>query len=342
MTVQYREAYGLFAANGILFNHESPRRGETFVTRKVTRGVASHPGRPRRTSSSWATWTPSATGATRPSTSRRCGGCSSSRRRTTSSSPPARRIPCASSSTRPSGSPGWTGSEHVEIDPRYFRPTEVDELCGDATKAADVLGWRPTDDLRRPRPADAGRGHSRGRPGAVGTPGVRPHPRRELLDRAPGHGHRRRRLPRDGRGRAAPNPPARTRSSCRGAPTTTSSPRTGSRGRCADGRPDLVIHLAAVVGGIGANRENPGRFFYENAIMGIQLMEQARLRRGRQVRPDRHGLLVSEVHAGPVPGGRPLERLPGGDQRPLRPGQEDAARPGPGVPRSSTASTSST
>jgi GDP-L-fucose synthase len=45
----------------------------------------------------------------------------------------------------------------------------------------------------------------------------------------------------------------------------------------ADGRPDLVIHLAAVVGGIGANRENPGRFFYENAIMGIQLIEQARL-----------------------------------------------------------------
>lgn len=44
-----------------------------------------------------------------------------------------------------------------------------------------------------------------------------------------------------------------------------------------DGRPDLVIHLAAVVGGIGANRENPGRFFYENAIMGIELMEQSRL-----------------------------------------------------------------
>jgi GDP-L-fucose synthase len=44
-----------------------------------------------------------------------------------------------------------------------------------------------------------------------------------------------------------------------------------------DGQPDLIIHLAAVVGGIGANRENPGRFFYENAIMGIQLLEQARL-----------------------------------------------------------------
>ncbi len=45
----------------------------------------------------------------------------------------------------------------------------------------------------------------------------------------------------------------------------------------ADGRPQLVIHAAAVVGGIGANRENPGRFFYENAIMGIQMMEQARV-----------------------------------------------------------------
>jgi GDP-L-fucose synthase len=45
----------------------------------------------------------------------------------------------------------------------------------------------------------------------------------------------------------------------------------------ADGSPQLIIHAAAVVGGIGANRENPGRFFYENAIMGIQLMEQARL-----------------------------------------------------------------
>jgi GDP-L-fucose synthase len=45
-----------------------------------------------------------------------------------------------------------------------------------------------------------------------------------------------------------------------------------------DGRPDLIVHLAAVVGGIGANRENPGRFFYENAIMGIELMEQARRR----------------------------------------------------------------
>jgi GDP-L-fucose synthase len=53
--------------------------------------------------------------------------------------------------------------------------------------------------------------------------------------------------------------------------------RDGIGRALAEGRPDLVIHLAAVVGGIGANRENPGRFFYENAIMGIELMEQSRL-----------------------------------------------------------------
>ena len=53
--------------------------------------------------------------------------------------------------------------------------------------------------------------------------------------------------------------------------------RDGVDRALATGRPDLVIHLAAVVGGIGANRENPGRFFYENAMMGIELMEQARL-----------------------------------------------------------------
>jgi GDP-L-fucose synthase len=53
--------------------------------------------------------------------------------------------------------------------------------------------------------------------------------------------------------------------------------RDGVRNALRDGRPELVIHLAAVVGGIGANRENPGRFFYENAAMGIELMEQARL-----------------------------------------------------------------
>ena len=97
MTVNYREAYGMHASNGILFNHESPRRGETFVTRKITRGVARDPRGRSRSSCSSATWTPSATGATRRSTSRRCGGCSSRTSRTTTSSPRARPTPCASS-----------------------------------------------------------------------------------------------------------------------------------------------------------------------------------------------------------------------------------------------------
>lgn len=54
--------------------------------------------------------------------------------------------------------------------------------------------------------------------------------------------------------------------------------RPGVDAALAEGRPEIVVHLAAVVGGIGANRENPGRFFHDNAVMGIELMEQARLR----------------------------------------------------------------
>ena len=73
MTVQYREAYGIFASNGILFNHESPRRGGTFVTRKVTRGDRRDPRRQGGARSTSATSTPGATGATPRSTSRRCG-----------------------------------------------------------------------------------------------------------------------------------------------------------------------------------------------------------------------------------------------------------------------------
>ena len=71
ITVNYREAYGLHASNGILFNHESPIRGETFVTRKITRAVA-RIALGCRTRCTWATWTPSATGAM-PATT--CGPC---------------------------------------------------------------------------------------------------------------------------------------------------------------------------------------------------------------------------------------------------------------------------
>jgi GDPmannose 4,6-dehydratase len=72
ITVNYREAYGMYACNGILFNHESPRRGETFVTRKITRGIANI-AQGLEPASSSATWTPSATGAT-PRTTSACSG----------------------------------------------------------------------------------------------------------------------------------------------------------------------------------------------------------------------------------------------------------------------------
>ena len=100
---------------------------------------------------------------------------------------------------------------------------------------------------------------------------------RDDAGRPPGDGHRRRRLPRARPSSRASRRRASTTSSCRAARTTTCGRGRASTRALADGRPELVIHLAAVVGGIGANRENPGRFFYDNAIMGIELMEQSRL-----------------------------------------------------------------
>ena len=142
MTIQYREAHGLFAANGILFNHESPRRGPTFVTRKVTRGIAAIlAGREKKlylgnldARRDWgyapeyveAMWlilqAPQpddfvvATGETHT----------------------VREFVESAFSTA-----GLDWREYVVIDPAYFRPTEVDQLCGDPSKAAEKLGWRP-------------------------------------------------------------------------------------------------------------------------------------------------------------------------------------------------------
>ena len=61
-------------------------------------------------------------------------------------------------------------------------------------------------------------------------------------------------------------------------------------------RPDLVIHLAAVVGGIGANQKNPGKFFYENLMMGVQLIEQARRSGVKKFVASGHSLRVSKIH----------------------------------------------
>ncbi len=108
-TRNYREAYGLFAVNGILFNHESPRRGETFVTRKITRAVARIKAG-IQSEVYMAIWMRSATGGTRPNTSKACGGCCRPTSPTTSFWRPGAVSPCVSSRGPRSSMPVWTGS----------------------------------------------------------------------------------------------------------------------------------------------------------------------------------------------------------------------------------------
>ena len=98
-------------------------------------------------------------------------------------------------------------------------------------------------------------------------------------------------------------------------------------------KPDTVVHLAAEVGGIGANRDNPGRYFYANMAMGLHLIEEAR-RRGTE-KFVQVGTVCSYPKFTPVPfqRGGALERLPRGDERALRRRQEGAARDAPGLPR---------
>jgi GDPmannose 4,6-dehydratase len=147
MTNLYREAYGLFACNGILFNHESPRRGATFVTRKITRGIASIlAGREDKlflgnldARRDWgyapeyveAMWLMLQQAEPRDFVIA-TGEMHSVRE----------FVELAFAMV------GRDWKQHVEIDPRYFRPTEVDELCGDANRAGEVLGWRPRTTFR--------------------------------------------------------------------------------------------------------------------------------------------------------------------------------------------------
>lgn len=142
MTVNYREAYNIFACNGILFNHESPRRGETFVTRKITRALARiklglqdklYLGNldARR---DWgfakdfveAMWL-----------------------MLQQSEPEDYVIATGEAHSvreflhEAFNYAGMDWEKYVEIDPRYFRPTEVDVLIGDSRKAQKKLGWKP-------------------------------------------------------------------------------------------------------------------------------------------------------------------------------------------------------
>lgn len=143
ITRNYREAYGLFAVNGILFNHESPRRGDTFVTRKITRAVARiaagaqhelYMGNldsvrdwgyaPEYVEAMWRMLqaddaTDYVVATNTAYTVRDFLGFSF-------------------------GHVGLDWQKYVKFDERYLRPTEVDALIGDASKARDLLGWTPT------------------------------------------------------------------------------------------------------------------------------------------------------------------------------------------------------
>ncbi len=143
ITKNYREAYGLFASNGILFNHESPRRGDTFVTRKITRAVARI--------------------AAGQQSELFMGNLDSVRdwgyapeyveamwRMLQHGTPDDFVVATNTAYTVKDflelsfGHAGLDWQKYVKFDERYLRPTEVDSLIGDASKARDQLGWTPT------------------------------------------------------------------------------------------------------------------------------------------------------------------------------------------------------
>ena len=143
MCVSYRESYGIWCASGILFNHESPRRGETFVTRKITRALARiQAGLQEKlylgnldAKRDWG-WAPDYTDAIW--------------RMLQADEPNDYVIATGEMHTvreflaAAAAILGLDWESFTEIDPRYFRPAELDEICGDASKARRELGWEPT------------------------------------------------------------------------------------------------------------------------------------------------------------------------------------------------------
>lgn len=159
ITVNYREAYGLYACNGILFNHESPLRGETFVTRKITRGLArikaglddclylgnldalrdwGHAKDYVR-----AQWMMLQQKEARDYVIATGQQFSVRHFVTAAAAHLGMRIEWRGSGQEEIGVDKAGAKTIVRIDPRYFRPTEVDTLLGDASRARKELGWKP-------------------------------------------------------------------------------------------------------------------------------------------------------------------------------------------------------
>lgn len=149
LTVNYRESYGLHASCGILFNHESPRRGETFVTRKITRAIGRiYQGLQKKlylgnldALRDWGF----------------AGDYVEAMWRMLQQDTPddyvvatGKMISVREFCEKAFARLNMNYKDHVEIDPKYYRPAEVDQLLGDASKAKEKLGWEPkvsTDDL---------------------------------------------------------------------------------------------------------------------------------------------------------------------------------------------------
>ena len=157
ITVNYREAYGLHACNGILFNHESPRRGETFVTRKITRAVAARAEGSREilylgnldAERDWGHAKDYVEGMwlmlqqTEADDYVLATGETHSVREFAELAfeEIGRSLRWQGADTDEVGVDAATGEVLVRVDPRYFRPTEIFRLQGDATKARQQLGW---------------------------------------------------------------------------------------------------------------------------------------------------------------------------------------------------------
>jgi GDPmannose 4,6-dehydratase len=165
ITINYREAYNLYACNGILFNHESPVRGETFVTRKITRAAARiSMGTQERVylgnldaKRDWGHASDFVEGMWRmlqqdePEDFVLATGVTTTIREFTERAfaEVGITLEWSGKGVDETGRDVKSGNIIVSIDPAYFRPTEVDLLIGDASKAREKLGWQPTCDLQQ-------------------------------------------------------------------------------------------------------------------------------------------------------------------------------------------------